>query len=321
MAAGSIRWCSASSASSSSPAAGFRVAHERPQALVLAGVVRVQELHQPHHVLAERPPLPTLRVRLRHHHFPCAKQVAAQGAVHDPHHPRVRGIRRSHPPNRGSRTRRVRHPAHDGARLAHGRRVALSCLPPPSRPVTRRCPHRRALVRGGLSGVRPPAAYADRRPRTEANETRTETTATTGSGASPPAVRRTVCRCSCSRTAASGPERQTFDSPKSHQRRELLLRPWSSQSCTGTWRTCLTRPTPGSQAQGPFPLVRAARGRGREGERDQRDRADPVGGAATPLDRPPTTSGRPSTCTCSAMASQASSKTGARGGERRPATR
>src|SRR6185312_670863 len=51
--------------------------------------MRVQELHHPHHVLAERLPLPPLRIGLRGQGIVHAQQVTAQRPVHDPHHPRV----------------------------------------------------------------------------------------------------------------------------------------------------------------------------------------------------------------------------------------
>ncbi len=75
--------------------AGRRVpgAHQREETGVLAGVVVVQEVHHPEHVLAQCGPAPTSE-RGTLEHEPGAHQVAPQCGVHDAHHPGVGGFGR-----------------------------------------------------------------------------------------------------------------------------------------------------------------------------------------------------------------------------------
>ncbi len=61
--AGAMRQWSSSSESSSGPTDRVTFANGWPEALVFAGVMVVQYIHQPQHVLADGPPLPARWIR------------------------------------------------------------------------------------------------------------------------------------------------------------------------------------------------------------------------------------------------------------------
>ncbi len=68
----------------------FALSHERPQPRILAAVVRVQEPHHPSDVCADRNALPVLGIGIALECADGAGDIASQGVVDDPHHPRVR---------------------------------------------------------------------------------------------------------------------------------------------------------------------------------------------------------------------------------------